>query len=97
MIDYYLHKKCGLNCPTAKQKINIRCGGCIWLDKKLRKCIFSMHYPKSITFQEFKQRINSVNVNQQNKLSEPFRRFVDGKMPIFFQEILELEKREEKR
>ena len=76
MIDYYLHNKCGLNCPTAKQGLNIRCGGCIWLDKSLSMCIFSLHYPRSVTLDNLKERILKVDAKQQNNLSEPFRRFV---------------------
>jgi len=77
MIDYYLHKKCTLKIHiTSKQKENIRCRGCIWLDKQLNKCIFSLDYPLTITSKEFIKRISLVNKNQQNNLSEPFRRFI---------------------
>jgi len=75
MIDYYLHKKCSLMAPSAKQKENIRCNGCVWFDKKINRCIFSINYPKQICLEDFKQRIENVNEEQQNNLSEPFRRF----------------------
>jgi hypothetical protein len=79
MIDYYLHKKCPLRIYiTSKQKENIRCNGCIWLDKELKKCVFSLEYPNSIPIEELKKRINSINIFQQNKLSEPFRRFINN-------------------
>ncbi len=76
MIDYYLHKKCPLKIHiTSKQKESIRCSGCVWLDKTIKKCIFSIDYPNQISIDEFRQRICMVNTNQQNKLSEKFRRF----------------------
>lgn len=78
MIDYYLHKKCPLVMPTAKQKENVRCSGCIWLDKKIHLCIFRLKFPRSVTVEEIKNKINSVNEKQQNNLSEPFRRFING-------------------
>jgi hypothetical protein len=37
MIDYYLHKKCPLVMPTAKQIENVRCNGCTWLDKEISR------------------------------------------------------------
>jgi len=73
VIDYYLHKKCALM-PGAKQ--NIRCKGCIWRDRKIQKCIFSIEFPRSISSKEFTQRIESVNQKQQNNLSEKFQRFI---------------------
>ena len=76
MIDYYLHKKCSLVMPTAKQKENVRCKGCVWLDKETHRCIFSLNYPKSVDIKEIERRIKSVNLDQQNKLSEVWRRFV---------------------
>jgi len=39
MIDYYLHKKCALTNPTAKQNENVRCKDCIWLDQDIHKCL----------------------------------------------------------
>jgi len=78
MIDYYLNKKCPLVMPTAKQIENVRCNGCVWVDKEIHKCIFSLKYPKQITIKEFKERINSVNIQQQNNLSQKKRRFIDG-------------------
>ena len=74
MIDYYLHKKCPL--MFKGQREDIRCKGCIWLDQELRKCIFAVNFPRSITLEEFKQRISKVNQEQQSKLSQPFQRFV---------------------
>jgi len=78
MIDYYLHKKCPLVMPTAKQIENVRCKGCIWLDQEIHKCLFSLKYPNSISINEFQKRIRLVNVSQQNNLTEKFRRFIDG-------------------
>ena len=75
MIDYYLHKKCPLVMPTAKQIENVRCNGCVWLDKELHKCLFSLKYPKTISIEEFKERIESVDEEQQKNLTEKFRRF----------------------
>ena len=72
MIDYYLKK----HCPLDKDKDNPRCSGCIWLDKSIRQCIFALNYPNEITIEEFKERIKRVNLEQQNKLSDPKRRFV---------------------
>lgn len=77
MIDYYLHNKCPLVMPTAKQKENIRCGGCVWLDKEIHLCIFRLKFPRSVKIKEFNDRINSVNEEQQKNLSEPFRRFIE--------------------
>lgn len=76
MIDYYLNKKCPLVKPAGRQHENIRCGGCIWLDKELRKCIFSEHFSRSIKIDEFIFRLNKVNKQQQNKLSNPNQRFL---------------------
>lgn len=73
MIDYYLHKHCLL---SSKIKSKIRCNGCIWLDKNIHKCIFSIGYPKSISISEFKRRILLVNKEQQKKLDNPNKRFV---------------------
>ena len=75
MIDYYLHKKCPLVMPTAKQIENVRCNGCVWLDKEIRKCIFGLKYPKPISLEEFKEMILRVDQKQQDNLSESFRRF----------------------
>jgi hypothetical protein len=61
---------------TAKQIENVRCGGCVWVDKELGKCIFSLKYPKAVTLSDFSNRINNVNQVQQDKLSETFRRFI---------------------
>ena len=71
MIDYYLKK----HCPLDKHKKNLRCRG-IWLDRDIKQCIFALKYPKEITIEEFEQRIKKVNLEQQNKLSDPKRRFV---------------------
>jgi hypothetical protein len=76
MIDYYLHKKCPLVMATAKQIENVRCGGCIWLDKELKKCVFSLKFPRSVSTEELKERVNKVNLEQQEGLSENFRRFI---------------------
>jgi len=76
MIDYYLHKKCSLCSPIAKQNISVRCGGCICLDKKLNKCLFSLDYPKSIDIKEVIRRIKLVDDKQQNKLSQTFQMFI---------------------
>ena len=62
--------------PTSRQKINVRCGGCIWLDKKINQCIFGVNYPKAVTIESFIRRIKSVDKKQQQNLSNPFRRFV---------------------
>lgn len=75
MIDYYLHKHCCLMQSIKNQKETIRCRGCVWLNKKLNKCIFSVDYPQSVSLAEFKSRIKSVNDNQQSNLTETFRRF----------------------
>ena len=75
MIDYYLHKKCPL--MFRGQKEDIRCGGCIWLDKKIRKCLFSVDYPFEIKLMEIESRIKLVNKIQQNNLSQKFRRFIE--------------------
>jgi len=73
MIDYYLHKKCQL---VKKSNDNIRCGGCIWLDQELRRCIFAIDFPRSVSLAEFRNRLLSVNEEQQNGLTDPSRRFV---------------------
>jgi len=78
MIDYYLHKKCPLVMPTAKQIENVRCNGCIWLDKNLHKCLFALKFPRVVSLEEFERRIESVNESQQNNLTETFRRFVQN-------------------
>ena len=75
MIDYYLHKKCPLVKPAGRQYENIRCKGCIWIDKNLNKCIFGEHYPNTINLEDFKNRLSNVNEEQQIKLSETWRRF----------------------
>lgn len=87
MIDYYLHKHCCLVCKYGKKCEDdgvacskCRCSGCVWLDKELHKCVFSIEYPKSISLQELEECISVVNLEQQNNLSEPFRRFVNDKM-----------------
>lgn len=72
MIDYYLNKHCML----TRDKTKTRCGGCIWRNIKIRKCIFSLDYPKQVSIDEFKKRILMVNMEQQNKLTNPNRRFV---------------------
>jgi len=72
MIDYYLKKYCLLR----KNKSNMRCSGCVWHDKEVKKCIFAVNYQKQITLEEFKKRIELVNTEQQNKLSNPSGRFV---------------------
>jgi len=74
MIDYYLNKKCSL--MFKGQREDTRCGGCVWLNKEIKKCLFSVDYPKTITLEEMKERIEKVNIKQQNKLSRPFRRFI---------------------
>ena len=74
MIDYYLHKKCSL--MFKGQKEDLRCRGCVWLDQEIHKCIFSVDYPKTISVLEFQTRILNVNKVQQNKLSDPVRRFI---------------------
>lgn len=78
MIDYYLHKKCPLTNPAGRQLENNRCGGCVWLNKKIlpHKCFFAVVYPGEITLAEFQGRLELVNEKQQANLSEPFRRFV---------------------
>ena len=75
MIDYYLHKKCPL--MFKGQKEDIRCKACVWLDIKLKKCLFSVDFPKSISIKEFSEKISLVNEEQQNNLSQKFRRFVE--------------------
>lgn len=72
MIDYYLKKHCML----TKDKYNPRCKGCIWLDKKINKCVFSINYPKQISINEFKIRIKKVNKEQQDALFNPIQRFI---------------------
>ena len=90
MIDYYLKKYCCLNCKEDKNaKCGItgracslcRCTGCVWLDKDIHKCIFSVNYPKQITMEEFARRIAIVNPEQQKKLSDPKRRFIMFPLP----------------
>jgi hypothetical protein len=76
MIDYYLHKKCPLVMPAGRQTENVRCGGCVWLDRGVGKCVFSLNYPKEVTAKDVVMRIRSVNGEQQAMLSEPFQRFV---------------------
>lgn len=73
MIDYYLKKHCLL-----RKKGKIRCGGCVWLDRKIKphKCIFALDYPKEVSMAEFKSRIKSVEERQQTMLSNPKKRFV---------------------
>ena len=73
MIDYYLHKKCSL--MFKEQKEDIRCNGCIWLNKEIKKCLFAIDYPFEVELKELEKRIKSVNEKQQRELSEPFRRF----------------------
>ena len=75
MIDYYLKKKCPLNFHNINKE-KIRCGSCVWLDKDVHKCIFSIEYPRKVTIKDFEVRISIVNLEQQNKLSNPNRRFV---------------------
>lgn len=72
MIDYYLKKHCCL----GKDKKTPRCSGCVWLDQSIKRCIFSLHYPKKVTLEQFKERIGKINLEQQNKLSNPKRRFI---------------------
>ena len=76
MIDYYLHKKCPLTKPAGRQLENNRCCGCVWLIKRIHKCVFAEVLPFSITLQDFQSRMGSVNEKQQANLAEPFRRFV---------------------
>lgn len=73
MIDYYLHKKCPL--MFKGQKEDIRCGGCVWLNQEIHKCIYSVKYPFIVSIEEMKERITNINVEQQNNLSESFMRF----------------------
>ena len=75
MIDYYLHKKCPLIAPKPQQKEDIRCLGCIWLDRERRKCIFSVDYPISISLAEMERRILMVNEKEQGGLTERWRGF----------------------
>lgn len=72
MIDYYLKKHCSL----TKDKVNVRCSGCIWRDKILKKCLFSLDFPRQISVREIEERIKLVDENQQKELSDPKRRFV---------------------
>jgi hypothetical protein len=84
MIDYYLHNNCCFlchpqrtECATLKKACaRCRCSGCIWLDKDLHKCIFSVGFSREIKIGEFINRIIAVSSEQQNKLSDRSRRFV---------------------
>ena len=75
MIDYYLHKKCSL--MIKGQREDMRCKGCVWLNKDINKCLFSVNYPQTISIAQIKIRIQMVNKKQQYKLSKPFRRFIE--------------------
>ena len=86
MIDYYLKTHCCLICRhehvcniIKKPCEDCRCNGCVWLDKEIKKCIFSVNYPKSVSLDEIKRRIELVNPIQQKRLSDPKQRFVIGK------------------
>lgn len=74
MIDYYLNKKCSL--MFKGQKEDIRCNGCIWFNKDINKCLFSVDYPNTISLSQIKKRIEMVDEKQQAKLSKPFKRFI---------------------
>lgn len=76
MIDYYLHKKCPLTKPAGRQLENNRCGGCVWLIKRIHKCVFAEVLLVSITLKDFESRVKNVNEEQQANLAEPFRRFI---------------------
>jgi hypothetical protein len=78
MIDYYLKKYCML----GKNKSKPRCNGCIWNDKSIHKCIFSLDYPKQISLKEMKERMSKINPEQQNNLSNPERRFIVSKLDL---------------
>jgi len=77
MIDYYLHKKCSLVRGDSRPAEQTRCGGCVWLDRKVRACIFSLDFSRCVTLDEFSERLRSVDPDQQKKLAEPWRRFTE--------------------
>jgi len=89
MIDYYMKKSpkpdgaiCCLACSNRlcnnqeRSCSRSRCKGCIWLDQELHKCIFSINFPRSVSLEEFAERIKSVDIEQQKRLSDPTQRFV---------------------
>lgn len=75
MIDYYLKKHCLL----GRDKKNPRCYGCVWLNRNIWKCVFSLVYPMVVTLQEFKERLEMVNDVQQLRITNPKKRFVTNK------------------
>lgn len=71
MIDNFRNKRC----PLYEGLENEQCNNCVWLDKKIKICIFSINYPFHITIEELCKRAKLVDEKQQKKLLLP-RRFV---------------------